>query len=321
MGKRLTIAAMVTILLVVGVSTNQGWAQKETAYPTKSITYLVTFDPGGQSDREARRQQPHLSRILGQKILIDYKVGGGGSLGWRELVRSKPDGYLVAGINIPHIILQPLQQEVGYKTEQIVPVVIFQRTPLALAVVNTSPFKTFQEFADYAKKNPGALTIGGSGTFSGHHMATLRFEKLGNIKFTYVPFTGAAPQIMSFLGGHVAAIFGNSDDLVKYKDKARVLAFAGEERFQHFPESPTFKELGLDMVEAIDRGVAVPLHTPDYVIKKLETVFLEIARNSEIQAEMKMQGFVPLAMGHEESKAYVSKMTSIYKDLTAGLKK
>jgi tripartite-type tricarboxylate transporter receptor subunit TctC len=109
--------------------------------------------------------------------------------------------------------------------------------------------------------------------------------------------------------------------LVKYKDKARVLAFAGDERFQHFPESPTFKEQGLDMVEAIDRGVAVPLNTPDHVIKKLETAFLEIARNSEIQAEMKMQGFVPLAMGHEESKAYILKMTSIYKDLTGGLKK
>jgi tripartite-type tricarboxylate transporter receptor subunit TctC len=227
----------------------------------------------------------------------------------------------MAGINIPHIILQPLQQEVGYKTEQIVPVAFFQRTPLGLAVLESSPFKTLQEFLDYAKKNPDALTIGGSGTFSGHHMASLRFEKLSGGKFTYVPFTGAAPQTMAFLGGHVAAIFGNSDDLVRYKDKARVLAFASDERFPDFPNAPTFKERGTDMVEAIDRGVAVPPGTPAEVIKRLESAFLEICRNPEIQAEMKKQGFEPLAMGHAESKAYIEKMTAIYKELVAGLKK
>jgi len=200
-------------------------------------------------------------------------------------------------------------------------VALFQRTPLGLAVLNTSTFKTLQELLDYAKKNPGALTIGGSGTFSGHHMATLRLEKLSGVKFTYVPFTGAAPQTMAYLGGHVAAIFGNSDDLVKYKDKTRVLAFASDKRFPDYPESPTFKESGIDLVEAIDRGVGVPPGTPSYVMKKLEAAFLEICHNPDIQAEMKKQGFVPLAMGIEESKAYIEKMTGIYKELAAGLKK
>jgi len=318
-------AKLAVVLMVVGLGlytgTSKAYAQADKTYPTRSITYLVTFDPGGQSDREARRQQPHLERILGQKVLIDYKVGGGGALGWRELTRAKPDGYTIAGINIPHIILQPMQQEVGYKTEQIVPVAFFQRTPLALAVLATSNFKTLPELMEYAKKNSSALTIGGSGTFSGHHMATLRLEKLGGVKFTYVPFTGAAPQITAFLGGHVAAIFGNSDDLVRYQDKIRVLGFASDARFTQFPDSPTFKESGIDMVEAIDRGVAVPPATPDFVIKKLEMAFVEICKNPEIQSEMKKQGFVPLAMGHEESEAYIAKMTTIYKELTSELKK
>lgn len=319
--RRKVIVAIVIGLAMVVMGSQQAWAQDEKPYPTKSITYLVTFDPGGQSDREARRQQPYLEKSLGQKVLIDYKVGGGGALGWRELVRGKPDGYLIAGINIPHIILQPLQQEVGYKTDQILPVSFFQRTPLALAVLNTSSFKTFQELVDYAKKNPGAVTLGGSGTFSGHHMATLRLEKLAGIKVTYVPFTGAAPQTMAYLGGHVAAIFGNSDDLVKYKDKTRVLAFASDTRFPDYQESPTFKELGIDLVEAIDRGVGVPPETPGYIVKKLEAAFLDICRNPDIQAEMKKQGFVPLSMGAGESKAYIEKMTGIYKELAEGLKK
>jgi tripartite-type tricarboxylate transporter receptor subunit TctC len=308
-------------VLVVALAMTAIPASAATDYPSKQITYLITFDPGGQSDREARRQQPHLERILKQKVLIDYKVGGGGSLGWRELTRSKPDGYLISGFNIPHIILQPLQQDVGFKTEQIVPVAIFQRTPLALIVQTNSPFKTLKEFVDYAKKNPGTLTMGGTGPFSNHHMATLRLQKTAGVKLTYVPFTGSASMMMSVLGGHVSGTFANSDDLVKFKGKVRVLASATEQRFTDFPEVPTFKESGLDIVLATDRGVAVPPGTPEDVIQKLESAFLEIARKPEIQAEMKKQGFVPMALGHKESKAYIEKTTEIFKELVADLKK
>jgi len=315
--KRIAILALLCLAVIVSLAPYPAFAQ---TYPTRQISYLICFDPGGQSDREARRQQPHLERILGQKVIIDYKVGGGGALGWRELVRAKPDGYTIAGFNIPHVILQPLQQEVGYTTEQIEPVAIFQRTPLAITVLNTSPFKTMQDLIDHAKKNPGAVTLGGSGTFTGYQMATLRLEKLTGARYTYVPFNGSAPQITAWLGGHVTAIWGNTDDLVRYKDKARLLGFASEKRFPDFPDVPTLKELGLDLAEAIDRGVAVPPKTPPAIIKKLEAAFLEIANKPEIQAEMKAQGFVPVAMGQEESKAYLQKMTAIYKEASAGLK-
>ena len=313
-----------SLFIIVCVSlallTGYGLAQ-EKPYPTKSVTYLVTFDPGGQSDREARRQQPLLEKILGQKVIVDYKVGGGGALGWSELVRSQPDGYLMSGINIPHIILQPLQQQTGYTTDQIIPVALFQRTPLALAVLKTAPYKTIQEFMAAAKDKPGDISIGGSGTFSGHHVATLRLQKMAGTKFNYVPFTGAAPQITAFLGGHVNAVFGNSDDLVKYSGEIRVLAVADEKRFFGFPETPTFKESGIEIVESIDRGIGLPPKTPDYIVKKLEAAFLQIANDPAIQEQMKKEGFVPLALGSQESKAYIEKMTGIYKDIIKDIKK
>jgi len=316
------LIGMMVLVLVLGLGlSQQAGAQKETPYPTRQINYMICFDPGGQSDRVARMQQPHLERLLGQKVIIDYKVGGGGSLGWRELVRGKPDGYLMAGFNIPHTILMPLQQEVGFKTEQINPVALFQRTPLGLAVLNNSPYKTLQEFIDYAKKNPGTVTVGGSGSFSGYHMAALRLEKLTGTKLTYVPFTGSAPQMTAFLGGHVTSIFGASDDLTRFKDKLRVLAFASDTRFTEFPDVATLKELKIDMSEAVDRGAAVPPKTPPHVIKKLEAAFLETARHPDVVAEMKKQGFIPIAMGAQESKTYLDKMTAVYKELAAGLKK
>ncbi len=315
--KWFTLAAAVLCVAMIGTS---AFAQ-DKAYPTKSVTYLVTFDPGGQSDREARRQQPLLEKILGQKVIVDYKVGGGGALGWSELARSQPDGYLMAGINIPHIILQPMQQATGYKTDQIVPVALFQRTPLALAVLKTSPYNTLKDFVDAAKAKPGDISIGGSGTFSGHHVATLRLQKMAGTKFNYVPFTGAAPQITAFLGGHVNAIFGNSDDLVKHADSIRVLAVAADSRFFGFPETPTFKEGGFDLVESIDRGIGLPPKTPEAVVKKLESAFLQIAKDPAIQEQMKKEGFVPLAIGSAESKAYIEKMTAVYKDIVQDIKK
>jgi len=322
--KRLNAVAGIALLflaaLCFGAGIRSAWSE-EKPYPAHQINYMVCFDPGGQSDREARRQQPLLEKLLGQKIIVDYKIGGGGALGWRALTKAKPDGYTFAGFNIPHVILQPLQQDVGYKTEQINPVFIFHKTPLALAVLETSPFKTLKDLVDHAKKNPFLVSVGGSGAYTGYHMATLRFEKLIGTRLTYVPYTGAAPQMTSFLGGHIVAVFGASDDLTRYRDKIRVLGFATENRFPGFPDVPTLKEQGFDMVEGIDRGIAVPPNTPANVIKTLESAFMDIARRPEFQEEQRKGGFIPLAMGHEEVKEYMKKMTALYTELAQGLKK
>jgi tripartite-type tricarboxylate transporter receptor subunit TctC len=100
-----------------------------------------------------------------------------------------------------------------------------------------------------------------------------------------------------------------------------VLAVAAESRFFGFPEAPTFKESGLDLVESIDRGMGLPPKTPDYIVKKLEAAFLQIAKDPAIQEQMKKEGFVPLALGHQESKAYIEKMTGIYKEIVKDIKK
>lgn len=316
--RRVWIAYLAMMVVLLGAA--ESLAADPKPYPSKQVTYMVCFDPGGQSDRGARIYQAPLVKLLGQKVIIDYKVGGGGAMGWKELARSKPDGYIFAGFNIPHIILQPLQQDVGYQTDQIVPVMVFQRTPLALAVLKTSPIKTVQEFIEQAKQKPGTLTVGGSGAFSGYHMAALRFEKLTGTKLTYVPFTGSAPQMTAFLGGHVNAVFGASDDLTRFRDQVRVLGFAMEERFPGFPDAPTLKELGYDMTEVVDRGVAVPPGTPLAIIKVLEDALIKVANMPDIREEMTKQGFMPMAMGHEETKAHIAKMTAIYKDLAKEVK-
>lgn len=316
--RRLSRAAVPFVVATLAVLAGTGITQ--AAYPERPITYIIPFNPGGQSDVEARRQQPYLEKMLGVSVQIQYKVGGGGSVGWAELARSRPDGYTIAGINLPHIILQPLQRgDAGYRTEQLKVVAWFQNTPIGLAVLKSSRFQSLADFIEYARANPGAITVAGSGTYSGHHLATVQIEKLGDIRVTYVPFTGAAPQLTSFLGGHVAAMMGNSDDLVQHKDRIRVLAIGSAVRFEALPDVPTFRELGFDMTPSIDRGVAVPAGTPDAIVQRLEQAFLAIVRTPEVRRQMIEQGFVPLEMGAEEGQAYVARKTEEYRELLKAL--
>lgn len=319
MKKSPKVATFLASAFIIGACLQSAWAQGEKPYPIKQITYLVCYAPGGQGDRLARIQQPYLEKILGQKVLIDYKIGGGGALGWRDMI-AQTDGYLMAGINLPAIIIGPLQQDVGYTTEQIAPVCMFELAPMGLAVLNTSPIKSVKEYLENAKKNPGTVTVTGAGLFGAHQMATLRLAKLSGIQLTYVPFDGGAPAVTAFLGGHVSSFFGALDDITRFRSKVRVLAFATEKRMADFPDTPTLKELGYDMTEANERGVGVSAKTPEYIIKKLEAAFMQIAGNPEVHAAMKKQHLVPEAVGYKQNMANITKSTPMYKELMVGLK-
>ncbi|PZD96990.1 tripartite tricarboxylate transporter substrate binding protein [Paenibacillus sambharensis] len=298
----------------------EGDTGSAAGFPKHPITYSIPFDPGGQSDLEARRQQPHLERILHTSVVITYKIGGGGAVGWSELAGKKPDGYFMAGINVPHIILQPLlQKDAGYQTEQLEPVAIFQSTPVGLAVRKDSSIQTLEDLIRLAKDKPGTLTAAGVGTYTGQHMTHLLFEKKTGITIQYIPFTGAAATIQSFLGGNTDLLWGNSNDLVSYKDEFRLIAIGSSERFTALPDTPTFVEQDVELTAGIDRGVAVPQGTPKEVIQVLEMAFLEIAADPDVIRQMTEEGFEPKAMGAAESKAYIEQLRAEYEPLVAEL--
>jgi len=299
-----------------------GLSSAAEKYPSKPITFVVPWGPGGMTDVTARLFAEKFKEELGQPVLVVNKPGASGILGLKYALSQKADGYTVVVAPVTEALASPYFQGVEpFDVKDLSFVASYMPQERVLFTTPDKSYKTFQEFVEYAKKNPGALTMGGTGPFSNHHMATLRLQKTAGIKLTYVPFTGSAPMMMAVLGGHVAGTFANSDDLVKFKDQIRILGSATDQRFPDFPTVPTFKEMGMDIVLATDRGVAVPPGTPEPVIQKLEAAFLEIARNPEIQAEMKKQGFVPVAMGQKESKAYIEKTTEIFKELVADLKK
>ncbi len=276
-------------------------------FPERDITYQITFAPGGGSDIRARAQQPMLEEKLGVKMQIQYKPGGGGSLGWANMVKQKPDGYFMSGINIPHIILQPLARDnAGYETAQIEPVVLFQQIPFGLTVLADSPFQTLDDLVAYAKENPGAVTVGGSGSWDATHIAHLQFEKLAGIKMTYIPHKGGKPKQTALLGGHTMASWFGTSEWLPHGDKVRNLAVATQDPVETNPDLPTFKSKGYELYSSVYHGVGVPQGTPADVIGKLQDTFVEIASSEDVRAQKLKSGIIPIAMPAAEAKALIN---------------
>jgi tripartite-type tricarboxylate transporter receptor subunit TctC len=315
MRKKLVVAVFIAVgILAVasaGLCASRGEGDR---YPTKSINYLVVWDPGGQSDRTARLQQPLLEKMLGQKIVIDYKVGGGGAVGWAQFVRSRPDGYSIAGTNLPTIVTQPMMQDVGYKTDQFLPICDFQYTPLVLTTKKDSPYKTLKDFLAAAKADPGKRSIGGVALWSITHIVALNLMKDAGIQVQFVPHTGSASLISNILGGHVDVGVIYSDDMVRLQDQIRVLAIATREKFPGRPDVLTFKEQGFDYDAGVSRGVALPAGAPGYALKKLEKAFVEITNSPEYVKTMVSQGFVPRAFNAQQFKDEIARQMTFWRN-------
>jgi tripartite-type tricarboxylate transporter receptor subunit TctC len=159
-------------------------------FPDKNINYIIPFPAGGESDVAARQQGIVAKRLTGKDFIVVNKAGAGGGLVWSTINREPADGYTVAGINLPHIVLQPMEGNVQYKTDDLSSVYWFHFTPDAIVVPTESKYKTLADLIADAKANPGKLNVGGSALNSANHAAAVRFESLAGVKFTYVPFKG-----------------------------------------------------------------------------------------------------------------------------------
>ncbi len=284
-------------------------------YPDKQVNYIIPFGPGGESDISARLQEPVFKKLTGQSLVIQYKPGAGGAAGWSQLNGMAGDGYTVMGTNLPHIVLQPLQKDVGYKTDDITTVYWFHYTPDALLVPADSPIKTLKDFVDAAKKAPGATTLSGSGTNSANHLAQQQFDKMAGIKTTYVPFGGTGASNTALLGKQVSGSWGYTTVKMQLGDQVRCLAVAMEKRHSAMSDCPTFKEQGFDLVGGAYRGVAVPKSTPADVQAKLAETLAKINADPAFIKKMEDGGFAMLDVGPDKMADFMKGIKARYEEL------
>jgi tripartite-type tricarboxylate transporter receptor subunit TctC len=284
-------------------------------FPKGPMNFWVPFNPGGETDIEIRALQPSLEKNFGVPWVINYLPGAGGALCWSKLAAAKPDGYNIGGVNIPHIILQPkFMKDVNFKTEDFVILCIIEYTATGLAVKKDFKASTLKDFIDYARANPGKISCGGVGKFSGQHFAALQFMKMTNTKLNYVTFSGTGVLQTALMGGHIDAAFASSAQMVSTKEQIKILAIGSEKRIGQLPETPTFKELGMEFYPRTTRGVIAPKAIPVEIQKRLESAFLEAIHKPEFKGKMEQAGFVVQGLGMGESQKYLeSEATTIYR--------
>jgi tripartite-type tricarboxylate transporter receptor subunit TctC len=281
--------------------------------PDKNIQYWQAFPPGGESDVSARHQQLLMhKKCPAIETVVQYKAGAGGALMWTEMNRLPGDGLNVVGVNLPHIVFQPIQGDVQYKTADVTPVFWFHFTPDILVVSNKTNIHTFQEFLAAAKANPGKLSLAGSGQYSANHAAHERLDAAFNIKTLYVPFKGTGDLAASVMGGQVDGAMTYTPFAIANKDRVRPLAVAMEHRHPLMPDVPTFKELGIDWVDGAYRGIGVPKSTPLEARKRLSDLWRAMNNDPEMKELAAKSGFELINVGVEEMDGFMATKTKLY---------
>jgi tripartite-type tricarboxylate transporter receptor subunit TctC len=288
--------------------------------PDKNVQYWQAFPPGGESDLSARHQQMVLKKKCAAiETVVQYKAGAGGALMWTQMNTLPADGVNVVGINLPHIVFQPIEGQVQYKTTDVTPVYWFHYTPDILVVPVASPIKTFAEFLTAVKKEPGKLSLGGSGLNSANHAAHERLNAAFNVKTIYIPFKGTGDMTTAVLGGQVDGAMTYTPFAINNKARVRPLAVAMEQRHPLMPEVPTFKELGVNWVDGAYRGIGVPKSSTPEQKKRLSDLWANLNNDPEMKELAAKNGFELVNIGMDQMDAFMKERTQIYTEGAARL--
>lgn len=243
-------------------------------FPTKEVQIIIPYAAGGATDLIFRALATTTGKYLGKPIVVINRPGGGGTVGVVEALKAKPDGYTLLSAITPLTIL-PHQIKTTFNYKDFDPIINVVKDPGMFLVRSDASWKDLKEFLDYAKKNPGMITVGNSGAGGGVHLIALAFEKTAGVKFNHIPFAGGGPSVTALLGGHVNAVSVSPPEGIEHvkAGKLRIIALFSEKRFELFPDVPTVKEQGIDFVMGQWRGLAAPKGTPSDVIKKLHDAF------------------------------------------------
>ncbi len=288
--------------------------------PPKDLNYWQAFPAGGESDISARHQQLVLKKKCpGIETVVQYKPGAGGGLLWSQMNGMPADGNNIFGINLPHIVLAPLEGLVQYKTEDITPVYWFHYTPDAIVVSEQSPIKSFQDLIKMAKAEPGKLTLGGSGTNSANHAAHEKLNILTGIKTTYVPYKGTGDLTPAVIGQQISGAMSYSAFAINNKGRVRAIAIALDKRHPLLPDVPTFKELGFDWIDGAYRGIGVPKSTPPEVKKRISDLWAVLNNDPEMKELAFKSGFELINIGVDRMEPFMRERTKAYTEVAKRL--
>jgi tripartite-type tricarboxylate transporter receptor subunit TctC len=285
---RLTALLLILALVVIGAA-----VVADEPYPSRPISLVAPFPPGGVADQTARPVAAAMEKTLKNPVGVVNKTGAAGAVGMQFVATSKPDGYtLLLALSSISIIPEAdkiFDRKPAFTVDQFAPIALISADPTILVVPASKPWKTAREFIEDARKSPGQISYSSSGVYGTLHMAMELLSQAADIKLRHVPFSGGGPAVTAVLGGHVDAL-ASGPSVVLPQIKAgtlRALAGWGDKRIAALPDVPTFKELGYPDAEFyIWAGLFAPRGTPEPVLAKLRDTLKQVVADPEFKGAM-----------------------------------
>jgi len=282
---------LLVALLAAGVAQAQG-------YPAKTVRWIVPWPPGGGADVLSRMLSPQLSEALKQQIVIDNRGGAAGNIGAELAAKSPPDGYtIVFAYSGTHSINPSIYRKMPFRESDFAPIIQLASVPQVLVVHPSLPVKSVKDLVTLAKKRPGELTYGSSGSGAFNHLTGALFSMKTGTQLTHVPYKGGGPAAVALLSGEITMILGEPATIVGFVKSGRVraLAVTGARRAPAMPELPTIAEAGVAGYDATSwNGMLAPAGTPADVIKRLNAEFNRIIGTPDMSKRMLDNGYEPV---------------------------
>lgn len=278
-------------------------------YPEKPVNLLIPYGGGGTTDVCARMLANLAQKNFATPIVVVNKPGGGGVLMHELLAQAKPDGYTLGVVSTGVLTRTPFLRKVRYNPEKdFTYIMLFALWQYGLVVKSDSPWKTLDEFLDYAKKNPGKVTYSTAGTGSAQYLAMEYLAQLKGIKWTHIPCKGGIAAVTALLGGHVTAC-AQAVEWKPYVESGqlRILAVLGGQRIPAFPNVKTLKELGYDYEVVSGPGIAGPAGMSPEVVAYVTKAFTEASQQKEFLDLLKKLEMLPYALNKAQFEAYIKK--------------
>lgn len=302
----LALAAMIAGL----ASTQAAYAAEDVAsYPSRPITIVVGFPPGGPTDIIARVVATRLSQAWGKPVIVENKPGAGSNIATEQVVRAAPDGYTLLVETIANATNMSVYKKLNYDTRKdLSPIVQFMASPSVLVTGPKVPAKNLKELLALAKSQPGKLDYASTGVGGSPHLAGEMLKYRAGIDIVHIPYKGASPALNDLLAGNVAMGFMTSLGLGQHvqSGKLRAIAVASPKRLPELPDVPTMAEAGLSDFHVLSwNGLAAPAKTPRPIIDKLNAEVNRILATPEVKKQLEALGGFPIGGTPEEFTKYV----------------
>jgi len=287
-------------------------AAAQTSYPSRSITMMVGFAPGGGTDTAARIVAKRLSEVLGQSVIVENRAGAGGNIAHEILAKAPPDGHTLLLSSVGSLAVAPhIVAKLAYDPlRDFAPITMAVAFPNVLVVNASVPARTLAEFVKLARDKPGSVNCGSSGIGGAGHLSLELLGLMAKVSIVHVPYKGGAPAMTDLLSGQIAAIFATPVTAGPHikAGKIRALATTGAKRSYAMPEVPTIAESGFPGYEALNwYGYTAPARTPKEIVERLNREMVAILGNAEVRAQLLSHGMEPAPGTSEAFRSYIER--------------